>query len=387
MISKEAIAIYLSGLLQGLVLVVFPAISTILTSPEEFNFSNSYYGSLFIPQAVISIIASLFNPRFVRSLGAKFVLNLGLKANFFAMILLGLSAFSVHSLPVAYAMLLMATACVGLGFGLVVPTLNMMAALLYPHKVDSMLLLLNALLGLGTALAPIFVTLFVALGYWWGLPLLLTVMLFFLILYNERLHLPGGKIDITTKSSATLHIPLGFWIFVTFAFLYGIIETLSANWVSIYMKEHVHASIKIQSMALAAFWGMVTFGRLLFSFIVKFVSQEYIFQASPFIAMLAFIFISSLVPEADYRGVAFFGLAGLGCASLLPLTISFGSKKFPSIVSSVPGMIISFYLLGYGVAAFGVGPLQEIAHISLQSIYFLGAVVAFILGVLAIIIH
>jgi len=31
---------------------------------------------------------------------------------------------------------------------------------------------LNALLGAGTALAPIFVAIFVGLGFWWGLPVL-----------------------------------------------------------------------------------------------------------------------------------------------------------------------------------------------------------------------
>ena len=39
-------------------------------------------------------------------------------------------------------------------------------------KVDRAVLVLNALLGLGTALAPIFIAIFVGLGIWWGLPLL-----------------------------------------------------------------------------------------------------------------------------------------------------------------------------------------------------------------------
>ena len=34
------------------------------------------------------------------------------------------------------------------------------------------MLVLNALLGLGTALAPVFVAIFVGLGFWWGLPVL-----------------------------------------------------------------------------------------------------------------------------------------------------------------------------------------------------------------------
>ena len=44
-------------------------------------------------------------------------------------------------------------------------------------RVDRAVLVLNALLGLGTALAPVFVAVFVGLGFWWGLPVLSAVLL------------------------------------------------------------------------------------------------------------------------------------------------------------------------------------------------------------------
>ena len=72
----------------------------------------------------------------------------------------------------AYGILLVATACMGAGFGFTVPALNTFAAAFFPQTVDKALLGLNALLGLGTALAPVFVALFVGLGIWWGLPVL-----------------------------------------------------------------------------------------------------------------------------------------------------------------------------------------------------------------------
>ena len=59
----------------------------------------------------------------------------------------------------------------GIGFGLTIPVVNSLAASLFPRRVDVAVLALNALLGLGTALAPVFVALFVGLGIWWGLPL------------------------------------------------------------------------------------------------------------------------------------------------------------------------------------------------------------------------
>ena len=54
------------------------------------------------------------------------------------------------------------------------------------------MLVLNALLGLGTALAPLFVAIFVGLGFWWGLPVLSSVLLAALLLVSLRLPLQTG---------------------------------------------------------------------------------------------------------------------------------------------------------------------------------------------------
>jgi hypothetical protein len=50
-------------------------------------------------------------------------------------------------------------------------------------------LVLNALLGLGTALAPVQVAAFVGLGFWWGPPIVSTVLLVALLV---SLRLPGS---------------------------------------------------------------------------------------------------------------------------------------------------------------------------------------------------
>ncbi len=67
---------------------------------------------------------------------------------------------------VAYPVLLIATAFLGAGFGLTVPVLNTYASVFHPASVDRSVLVLNALLGIGTVLAPVFVAVFVGLGFW-----------------------------------------------------------------------------------------------------------------------------------------------------------------------------------------------------------------------------
>lgn len=382
MIGKETVAIYCAGLIQGIVLVAFPAVGTILTNPDAFNFSSTAYGGLFIPQAIISIAASALNPKLSRHFGSKSVFMIGLIANLISMALLASSVLVMKN--GSYLMLICATGCLGLGFGLLVPTLNEMAALLYPAKVNSALLVLNALLGVGTALAPVFISLFVAFGFWWGLPLLLVVLLISLLLFSWPLALPDRK--TISSIPKLINFPKRFWFFAASALLYGIIETLNGNWVLIYMSKHLHASLEMQSIALTAFWGMATFGRVFFAAIERFFRAELAFQILPFITAAAFIIIASLSTHAEYTAIAAFGLTGFGCSALLPLMISFGSKQLSSMAASVPGLIIAFYLLGYGVAAFGVGPLEGVANLSMSTIFGFGAVIAALLGGTAILI-
>ena len=65
--------------------------------------------------------------------------------------------------------------------------LNTYVAAFQPDRVDRAMLVLNALLGLGTALAPVLVAVFVGLGFWWGLPVLSTILL--VLLLSPRLSL------------------------------------------------------------------------------------------------------------------------------------------------------------------------------------------------------
>ena len=41
------------------------------------------------------------------------------------------------------------------------------------------------------------------------------------------------------------------------------------------------------------------------------------------------------------------------------LTISFGQEELVAMSASVAGGVIACYQLGYGIAAFGAGPLQD----------------------------
>jgi hypothetical protein len=68
------------------------------------------------------------------------------------------------------------------------------------------------------------------------------------------------------------------------------------------------------------------------------------------------------------------------------LTISFGQKELTTIAASVAGGLIAFYQVGYGIAAFGVGPLQSWAGLDLNMIYGGTAVVALAMSALSFVV-
>ena len=184
--QAEVRLIYVIGLVQGLALVTFPAASSIFTSPHGFGFSASRYGMMFIPQVILAILASSLGPRLARRWTLKRVLLAGLSADFLAMTLLALSRLLQEFPGAAYITLLVATGALGLGFGATVMAANTYAEKFSPGRENRAVLVLNALLGAGTALAPLFVAIVIALGAWWLLPLVVAVALAGLLLFSAK---------------------------------------------------------------------------------------------------------------------------------------------------------------------------------------------------------
>jgi fucose permease len=374
-----------AGLVQGIALVTFPAASTVFTDPDEYGLSSSQYGAMFLPQVVTAIAGALLGSGLAGRFGSKRVYLAGLTASLVSMALLVTSALFTEQQAVAYSLLLVATAFLGAGFGLTVPTLNTLTAVFHPAAVDRSVLVLNALLGLGTALAPLFVAMFVGLGFWWGLPVLSIVLLAALLVTSTRLPLRTGARAAAAQTQTTMAIPSRFWLYAAFAVLYGICETMNGNWSQLDMTTELGASTTVASLALTTFWAMVTVGRVLFAAIQRWFPTHRTYHLLPIVLAGAFVLIASLSGDSPAAGVAAFGLAGLACSALLPLTISFAQADLVAMTAATSGFVIAAYQLGYGLAAFGAGPLQD-AGVSLPAIYAIAAAAAGLMAVLSFLI-
>jgi predicted MFS family arabinose efflux permease len=143
------------------------------------------------------------------------------------------------------------------------------------------------------------------------------------------------------------------------------------------MTSELGASTTEAALALTAFWGMVTVGRVVFVAVQR--TARVTYHALPVVLAGTFVLIALLPEDEPALGILAFGLAGLGCSALLPLTISFGQEELTTIAAAAAGGVIAFYQLGYGLAAFGVGPLLD-SGVELPTIYAFAAVVAVAMG-------
>src|SRR5262245_24994218 len=112
--------------------------------------------------------------------------------------------------------------------------------------------------------------------------------------------------------------------------LYGICETMNGNWSQLDMtREWERPKPPRQSPSLRfgrwSHWGAVSLPRSNDGF------PHRTYRLLPFVLVVAFVVIASLPEGASFGGVLAFGLAGLGCSALLPLTISFGQADLVAI--------------------------------------------------------
>jgi len=373
----EIALLYIAGVVQGLALVTFPAASTIFASPSGFALSSTQYGAMFIPQVVLAILASAFGSRLARRLELRGVLVLGLCGDLLSMAVLAASPLLIGT-HAAFVALCVATGALGLGFGATVMALNTLVEGFFPKTADGAVLLLNALLGVGTALAPLLVALFTGLGIWWGLPLLMVVLIALLLAGTLRapLRLPYNA------ATPAGRLPARFWYYAAAVLLYGVVETLSGNWATLYLATQRKVPAQEAAFALTAFWVMVTLGRVIIAMLDRFLPPRWIYMALPILLAIAFQVIARAGGATS--GIAGFAAAGLACSAFLPFSISFAGAEFPRQAATMSGALIAFYQVGYGIAAFGVGPMRQLAGLDFSTLFSLGSLFALALAIVAL---
>jgi predicted MFS family arabinose efflux permease len=362
--------VYLSGFLQGLTLVSFPASSTVLI--QMHGFSAAQYGAIFLPQVAMAIVGAVAGGSLVKRIGLKHLLWIALLVN--ALSQLALAGSVVMNPAVAFIVILLGTGCLGLGFGLSGAPLNSYPASFFPKRRDTALVALHTALGVGLASGPLMVGWFVMHGLWIGFPLLLVIISLLLLFATLTVHPPqdgAGKTEqqVETAQIHPIRLP-GFWIFAAIAILYAFAEGTFSNWSVIYLHEVKHLPEMTAALALSLFWAAMAGGRLLVSALVARIPAQRVWLLLPLLMISAFL----ALPYANTGlvGVGLFALAGLACSGFFPLTIGLSTTRYPHHVAWVSSMMIAALMVGVGLGSFIVGPLRE--WLPLEQLYQVSAV-------------
>ena len=249
--------------------------------------------------------------------------------------------------------------------------------------------MLNALLGLGTALAPVFVAIFVGLGSggacrcWW--PFCWSGLL---AVQPAACRCRQATIEAAEPGTAGQRRAARA--------LLGLRRLRAALrhrrnherklGIDLYDDNDLAASTGHGIAGVDRILGMVTVGRVLFAAIERRFPEQRTYHLLPFVAAAALLATALLPTGSPGLGVLAFGLAGLGCSALLPLTISFGQDELTTMAAAVAGGLIAFYQIGYGIAAFGVAPLEQLTGRGLSAVFAMAAAVALMMGLLSFVV-
>ncbi len=355
---NQAIAIvYLSGLLQGIALIMYPAAGPIFTNPEFHGLSSGQFGVLFTPQITMAIIASFSAPALARRWGMKQVLRAGLMANFLSMVLLAASHFVIGSGILPFLLLMLGTTALGTGFGFTITAVNPYAYSFFPGKEASAVTGLHILLGLGTALSSILVNFFAAQGFWWGAAVLTGGLSLLLVLWMTPLAMPLETDEATSETPGGRRAPARAWLFFLVVFLYGACEATFGNWAPIYLEKQAGLSLADASLGLSLFWGAIAGGRLLFTVAALRFNLRLLHVVMPL--LVAAVFFSMPQIEGVIPNYAALLIAGLGLSFYFPFSISIATDEFPAHSATVSGMLVAALQLGTGVSSNVIGQLNE----------------------------
>jgi MFS family permease len=170
-LKPAVLIVYAAGLLQGLTLVSFPALSSVFT--QSLGFSAAEYGAVFLPQVTLAVVGATAGGALAGRLGLKQLLICALLANALSQLFLATAAFAGDA---AFLSVMVATAALGFGFGLVGAPINSYPPTLFPAQPHASVVAAHTLIGLGLATGPVVAGVFLAMGAWFAFPLVLAAL-------------------------------------------------------------------------------------------------------------------------------------------------------------------------------------------------------------------
>lgn len=374
--------VYVGAFLQGFTLVSFPASSTVLVAAH--GFSDAQYGTIFLPQVALAVAGALAGGALARRFGLKALLVAGLAANALSQAALaGTAWLDPHA---AFSSVLVGTASMGLGFGLLGAPLNGYPPQFFPRAAGSAIVAVHTMVGAGLAVGPLLAGYFIVHWSWLAFPTTLLAAAIVLSVLAATLSFratSAGTSEADFDHGARARHSSGFWLLLAITVLYAFAEGTFSNWAVLFLRDTKHLPEMTAALGLSMFWATLVAGRLLVSVLLVRIGPERIWILLPVIMIAAF----ELLPfgNSALTGIGVFALAGLGCSAFFPLTVALAQSRYPAEAAWVGSMLIAALMIGVGLGSFIIGPLR--GWLALERLYEMSALYptfVLALGVLAL---
>ncbi len=262
---------------------------------------------------------------------------------------LGLMALGAATLLGANWMLgVKSTLCWGVGFGLVIPTTNLLVSELNPEKRAAALNLVNFSWGVGAATCPFFVVALLRMHRTSSLLYGVAALLVLLAAGVAKVPLPAPGPASDEPLLRNSHLWWSRWVPILGAlfFLYVGCEAGLAGWAATYAHRMAAGSGTSWALMPSFFWAALLLGRATAPALLRTVRE---LMLAEFGLALSAAGVVALLAARNLSLVAIgVGLAGLGLAAVFPIAIATLSRKFGAMAPRIAGLM--FALAGAGGA-------------------------------------
>ncbi|MGH9515060.1 MAG: MFS transporter [Terriglobales bacterium] len=345
--TNGIVLIHVDFLITGIVMTFIGPMLPILAA--RWSLTDAQSGSLIFVQFFSSMFGMLVSGLSVQRQGYRFTLIIGalLMASGMALLASG-----------SWGMGIWAVCILGIGYGLTTPAGNLRTAEINPESSASALNVINAVWGIGAMSSPFLVAIaqrahhpaYFLYGTAGALLVLLLSLLFTRFVPDTHAHVDSPLGDKSFWSDSAL--PLICALF----FIYVGTETSFGAWIATYARRVDSRAHALATVTPSFYWGALLLGRALAPVFLKFRSAVTIARSGLAIALLGGL---ALVAAHEMKLVVIGAvLAGLGLASIFPISVSLLPGWFGPSARRASGAVFASGNIGGAVVPWFVGEIS-----------------------------
>lgn len=349
--TSGTVLIHVDFLITGVVMTFLGPMLPHLAGRWSLNDSQS--GTLIFAEFFSSMFGMLLSGFLVQRVGYRLTLMSGLVLMPAGLTLLAFSNFALGILAI----------CIfGVGYGVTTPAGNLRTAEINPARSASALNVINAVWGVGAMSSPFLVAialrahrpdLFLVCT---SAALLVLLLILAFSQFVPDTHAEAGK-DIPAASLMSLKaLPVVCLLF----FVYVGSETSFGNWVAMYARRIAPDDRTFATLTPSFFWGALLAGRALAPLVLRFARATAVARVGLTFAVLGGVAILS----AQGIWLITIGslLAGLGLASIFPISVSLLPRWFGDSARRASGAVFGSGNVGGAVLPWLVGQISDLTH-------------------------